>query len=48
MPTKCKTENSKEKTNRNEVEIKPPNFYIYGYEPCQKLPYIKDEIEMPD
>jgi len=48
MPTKCKTENSKEKANQNEVEIKPPNFYIYGYEPFQKLAYIRGEIEMPN
>jgi hypothetical protein len=38
----------KEKATRNEVEIKPSNFYIYGYELCQKLAYIRDEIEMHD
>jgi hypothetical protein len=37
MPTKCKIQNSKEK------KIKPSNFYIYAYEPSQKLAYIRDE-----
>ncbi len=37
----------KRKANQSEVQIKPPNFYIYAYEPSQKLAYIKDEVEMP-
>jgi hypothetical protein len=38
----------KKKTNQSKVEMKPPNLFYYGYELCQKLAYIKDEIEMLD
>lgn len=37
----------KRKENQSEVEIKASNFYIYAYEPSQKLAYIKDEAETP-
>ncbi len=36
----------KRKENQSEVEIKPSNFYIYAYEPSQKLAYIRDKVEM--
>jgi len=45
---KMQNSKEKEKSTWNEVEIKPSNFYIYGYELCQKLAYIKDETEMHD